>query len=149
MEVLRPLLAGADRLILVVDPDPVQLAQVGDELVARSELPGLSVGQVLYAALAELPAGRRPIRVRGALSAAIRATQHNPDAAVLLGDLSPLFDSALAVDALDVLRRCSRDCRLVALWPGTLTETTLCFAVPEHRHYRCWPRPATGVVAVR
>lgn len=149
MDVLLPHSTGPDRLILAVDPDPVRLAQVGDELVTRTGWPLLSVGAALVEALCDIPEDRRPLRVRTVLSAAIRAAQPDAAGTLFLADLSPLFDPALSVDALDLLQRCARDCRLIALWPGSLSDSTLCFAVPQHAHYRCWPRPTAGAITLR
>jgi hypothetical protein len=149
MDVLLPLLTGYDRLLLVVHPDPVRLAQVGDELVSRTGWPLLSVGATLVAALGVMAPDRRPMQVRTILVAAIRSSAIGPEPTIILGDLSPLFDPSLAVNALDVLRRCTNEARLVVLWPGSLTDSTLSFAEPRHAHYRSWPRPATGAISVR
>jgi hypothetical protein len=42
---------------------------------------------------------------------------------------------------LNLLRDASRATRIVVAWPGSYSDDTLAYALPEHGHYRTWRRP--------
>jgi len=143
------LLAGAQRLVLIVDSDVTALQVAGAGLASAAGWPSMSVASLLAERLRPVPPAGRSRLVRPVLVEAIHSVCGASHSPVLLGDLALLFDPSLEADVLQLLELCAREACLVALWPGTLTATTLCFAEPRHRHYRCWPRPATGTITLR
>lgn len=54
----------------------------------------------------------------------------------LLYDLELLFELALQLDPLRVMRAASRSRLLLALWPGTLEDGNLTYAEPDHPQHR-------------
>lgn len=67
---------------------------------------------------------------------------------VLCTDTDLLFEPALGLDPLALLRQASRMTRLVVTWPGTYRDGILTYAVPRHGHYRAWQRPDVTIVAL-
>jgi hypothetical protein len=113
------------------------------ELVKVYDWPHLSLGQDLAAALFSMPAADRARRAHNWTATTIGAAAPGP---LLLTEIALLFDPVLQLDVLALLQQASRATRLVVAWPGTFQNHVLAYAVPEHRHYRTWPRPEVSVV---
>ena len=66
--------------------------------------------------------------------------------AVLCIGIDLLFEPTLQLDPLKLLRDASRATRIVVAWPGSYSDDTLTYALPEHGHYRTWRRPDAEIV---
>jgi hypothetical protein len=138
---IRQLLAAPLRLacVLLVHSDVAVLAAAGAMLAAETAWPRLNLTAALCPALLDLPPDLRGDAVLPALAeAAEAAPPHTP---LLLDGIDLLAEPSLALDPLAVLRQLSRRRPLAVLWPGSLSGSVLCYAVPEHNHYRRWPDP--------
>ena len=121
--------------VLLVDHDVRRVQSAGEQLALRAGWPQVAVSRVLAERLSEVPEAQRSLAADGALDGTL--ADHRPGP-VLCTDLALLFEPALALDSLALLRRWSRSVSLVACWPGAVTAAGLAYAVPEHAHYRVW-----------
>ncbi len=121
--------------VLLTHTDVGRLRAADDFLALRFGWPELSIGQQVSAALLGVAPRRWPRMVGQAMSHAISSLAPGP---ILCGDIDLLFEPALELDPLRVLREASRLAPLVVLWPGEYQARVLSYAVPEHTHYRTW-----------
>lgn len=121
--------------VLLVHSDVRRVQSTGEQLALRSGWPQVAVSRVLAERLNQVPVPQRSLAADGALDGAL--ADHRPGP-VLCTDLALLFEPALALDPLALLRRWSRSVPVVACWPGAVTAGGLAYAVPEHAHYRVW-----------
>ena len=66
------------------------------------------------------------------------ADEHAVGDLLLLDNIELLFDRALQLDPLDLLKRHAHSRRVVAVWPGELRDGRLIYAEmghPEHQDY--------------
>ena len=127
--------------LLLLHPDVCRLARLVDELTATYTWPRLSVGRELAAALLSEPPARRPQATRRWLEARLCEMVSAGDEIVLCTEIDLLFEPALHLDPLRLLRDASRVARIVVVWPGSYDGDVLAYAVPAHSHYRTWRRP--------
>lgn len=121
--------------VLLTQTDVGRLDATGRALLDRFGWPVLSVGDQLSTALLDVAPRRRP-RVAGqALAEAVGRLAPGP---IVCSAIDLLFEPALELDALRLLRESSRLAPLVVLWPGQYQARVLSYAVPEHAHYRTW-----------
>lgn len=132
-------------LTLLVHPSISILQGAVDELQATHGWPVVSVNGILTQALTCVEPHRRGVSAQHALEAALAALDKEP---VILHHISLLFEPMLALDPLLALQQLTRQRRLVIAWPGTSTGERLCYAVPEHAHYRTWAIPEALIVAL-
>jgi hypothetical protein len=121
--------------VLLVHTDIARLQRTADQLAERSRWPHLAVSRVLADALIEVAPSQRALAASVALDRHL--AQHRPGP-VLCVDLALLFEPALSLNPLTLLRQWSRSVPVVALWPGAVNATGLTYAVPQHAHYRLW-----------
>lgn len=103
---------------------------------SKKDLPPLRVGAELGAKLAALPQRRRQLQTTSILR--VLADQNAKDNLLLMDNIELLFDRTLQLDPLDLLKQHARVRRVVAVWPGQLTEGRLTYATtghPEHQDY--------------
>jgi hypothetical protein len=123
--------------VLLTQTDVSRLDAAGRDLSQRFGWPVLSVGEQLSAALLDVAPRRRPHMAGQAVDDAIRRLAPGP---IVCSHIDLLFEPALELDALWLLREASRLAALVVLWPGQYQARVLSYAVPEHAHYRAWRR---------
>jgi predicted ATPase len=102
---------------------------------ARGASP-LNVGSELARRLAAIPQKERPLQTISILREL--ADQHAKGDLLLLDNLELLFDRALQLDPLDLLKRHAHARRVVAVWPGEMRDGRLTYAEmghPEHQDY--------------
>jgi len=131
--------------LLLVHPQIRRLEIAAQELANRDGWHHISAGRELAAALFSEPAAERAYRAREWVETAIGAAAPGP---LLLTEIDLLFEPSLHLDVLALMRQASRTTRLVVAWPGTFENGTLAYAVPEHHHYRTWPRPEVRIVTL-
>ena len=90
----------------------------------------------MAARLAALPPKQRHLQAVSILREL--ADQHAKGDLLLLDNLEVLFDKTLQLDPLDLLKRHAHSRRVVAIWPGELSNSRLTYANmghPEHQDY--------------
>lgn len=132
--VVQALTVQGVRLALVAAPDVRRLARLGQALRAASGWKQVAIGPALSAWLLAQDGAPTPRLLREGLEVCLIGRE----VPVLCTDLDLLFDPALQLDPLALLRQLSRVRPLAALWPGAYTDGLLAYAVPEHAHYRTW-----------
>jgi len=120
---------------LIISPDVRRLAFAAEQIQRWYSWPPLSVGLALSTALLSVLPPQRPAESVAAFTTAVRRHGAGP---LLCVDIDLLFEPALQLDPLRLLRDASRQVTLVALWPGMIANGRLSYAVPEHGHYRVW-----------
>ena len=121
--------------VLLAQVDIGRLDAAGCALSGRFGWPIMTVGDQLSAALLAVAPRRRPRMAGQVIAEAVGWLAPGP---VVCSGIDLLFEPALELDALRLLREASRAVPLVVLWPGQYQERVLSYAVPEHAHYRAW-----------
>ncbi len=131
--------------LLLAHPDPMHLERVAADLAAAYGWPHVEVGRELSAALLAEPQAQYPGEARRWLASRLAALAPGP---ALVTGIDLLLEPGLDIEPLLLLRRASRNTRLVVTWPGAYKQGVLSYAVPQHAHYRTWSRPEVPVVAL-
>ena len=105
--------------LLLLHPDVCRLARLVDELMTTYAWPRLSVGRELAAALLSEPPAQRPQAARRWLETRLGEMVEAGDDPVLCTEIDLLFEPALRLDPLRLLRDASRVARIVVIWPGS------------------------------
>jgi len=125
--------------LLFVHTDPFRLEEAASQLEERCGWRRWPVGRELSAALLDTPANDRGLAAAEWFRAAVDARRPGP---ILITDIALLFEPALHLDPLPLMRKASRRTPLIVAWPGAVEGDRLAYAVAEHSHYRTWPRSA-------
>jgi hypothetical protein len=124
------------KLILIVGPPRSGKSNLLARLADRRQAPVLSVSAALGRELLSVPSTRRHLQVADLLH---DIAQSFASRGLLLADnIELLFDPAVKLSPLDVLKRHAHARRVVAVWPGELRENRLSYATtghPEHHDY--------------
>ncbi|MBI3973658.1 MAG: BREX-3 system P-loop-containing protein BrxF [Chloroflexi bacterium] len=154
-EVVHTISAAVDQLLrdpgyyaclVLVHYDVTHLASQGSAVLATYRWPHLSVGQELSEALLQEQPSRYPTAASKWLTDRVSSLSPGP---VQVTAIDLLFGPALDLDPLILFRQASRTTRLVILWPGTYLNGVLSYAVPEHGHYRTWPKPDIQITTLQ
>jgi len=121
--------------VLLTETGVARLHAAAQLLASQLGWPVVSAGETLCAALLDIPRKRRPQAARQAIMDQIERLAPGP---LLCCDIDLLFDPALELDPLRLLRDASRQAPLAVFWPGAYTDGLLSYAVAEHAHYRAW-----------
>ena len=124
------------RLLLVVAPagagKTIALRDVRD----RTGVPLLNVNLELSLRMLELTGRQRALQ----LPQILREIVSNGDREmILLDDIEVLFDIGLKQDPLRLLQGLSRNRTIVAAWNGSVANSFLTYATPDHPEYRRCP----------
>lgn len=124
------------KLILLIGGPQSGKTALMEAYGSKKDLLPLRVGAELGAKLAALPQRRRQLQTISILRDL--ADQHAKDNLLLMDNIELLFDRTLQLDPLDLLKQHARVRRVVAVWPGQLTQGRLTYATtghPEHQDY--------------
>ena len=142
--------SDTQRLAIVVAHDVSILPALAAECQQRFGFHLLDLGPVLGDALLSVKPSRRAGEAERWLLTACQEVEHP----LMLASIDLLFHPALEphssfrLDPLALFKRVSRVTPLAVLWPGAFENMVLSYAVPEHRHYRCWRlEPAIPVIS--
>ena len=124
--------------LLLVHRDPALLYARATSLQQHYGWPLLALGERLTPALLPLLPRERERTAPRLLADEIRSTPSGP---LLVTQIDLLFEPSLRLDSFLLLRGLSRQRTLIVAWPGSYSNGVLAYAVPEHSHYRTWPRP--------
>lgn len=125
--------------LLFVHADPFRLDEAAVQLEERYGWRRWPFGGELSAALLDVPVHDRGPEAASWFRAAVDARRPGP---ILVSDVALLFEPALSLDPLRLILDISRRAPLLVAWPGNIEGDRLAYAVPEHSHYRTWPRSA-------
>jgi hypothetical protein len=124
------------KLVLLVGPPRSGKTQLLAQLSARRNLPVLHVGATLGRQLLAIPSTQRHLLAPEMLKQL--ASGAASDGLLLLDDIELLFDSALRLSPLDLLKQHAHARRVAAVWPGEFQDGRLSYATtghPEHQDY--------------
>lgn len=133
-------------LSLLIHPSPLRLAGELQALLRVCPGHAVSVSRELAQVLCRVPPARWSLATRECLEQIMAAGDAE---LVLCADLALLFEPALAVDPLALLRQCAVNVKLMVLWPGSYQDGVLAYGTPGHAHYRTWPNPDAHVIPLR
>jgi len=124
--------------LLLIHPEIVRLQTAVSHLTQTYDWPALSVGKEVSQSLLPIAPRQRSRQAKRVLPELI--SRHTPGP-LLCTDIDLLFEPALALDPLALLREASRKVTLIVTWPGRYQNGVLTYAVPEHAHFRTWDNP--------
>lgn len=99
-------------------------------------VPIFNVNVELSREMLELTGRQRVLHSRRVLSEMVGAAVGD---VVLLDNIEVLFDVMLQQNPLRLLQELSRNLTVVAAWNGTVDNSSLVYASPEHREHRRYP----------
>ena len=124
------------KLILLSGPPRSGKSNLLEQLAERRQARVLSVGAALGRELLTVPSTRRHLHAPDMLKEL--ADRFVSQGILLVDNIELLFDRALHLSPLDLLRRHAHARRVIAVWPGELREGRLSYATtghPEHQDY--------------
>jgi len=133
------------RLVLLVGNSGDGKTELLQQLAQKLEIPVVNVNLELSRRLLELPRKRRPRQVEPFVKELINAEKQE---SIILDNLEILFDTALQLDPLRLLKAVSRNRTIVASWNGMIEDDSLSYAEPDHAEYRSYRDVDVQMVAV-
>ena len=128
------------RLILLVGPPGCGKTALLSGLADQASASVMNLGLELGRRLAKLPSIHRQLQAGRLLREIVN--EHASGDLVLIDNIEQLFDTSLAINSVDLLKRQARARCVVAVWPGghrqSSTGQRLSYAEtghPEHRDY--------------
>lgn len=124
------------KLLVIIGTSHGGKTALTQALATKRSITPLNVSAEMAARLAALPPKQRHLQAVSILREL--ADQHAKGDLLLLDNLEVLFDKTLQLDPLDLLKRHAHSRRVVAIWPGELSNSRLTYANmghPEHQDY--------------
>lgn len=134
-----------NRLVLLVAESGSGKTTLLNEICEQRTGSFINVNLQLSQKLLELPRSKRPAKVDRLFGELIESCSGD---LIVLDDLEVLFDPALKVDTLRLLKGHSRNTTLIASWNGTFHDGTLSYAEPDHPEYKSYRDVDVPVVSV-
>lgn len=131
---VKDLLSQPFDCLLLVHTKIQVLEKLSDE-IQRLGVPHLNISKELSTSLMSISASERSQFSQKWLIDALNSFQNGP---VLCTYPDLLFDPSLEIDPLMLFRQAARKIKLIVLWPGEYSANTLCYAIPDHQHFRTW-----------
>lgn len=122
------------KLILLVGRPGCGKSALLAELANRRGMKVMNVGAVLGGRLAAMPQRQRALQANVVMREL--TDEYASGDLVLLDNIELLFDRALKLDPLDLLKRHAHARRVVAVWPGELRDGRLSYAEMGHPEYQ-------------
>jgi hypothetical protein len=94
----------------------------------------LNIGAELGSRLSPIPNRQRQIEITAILDEL--SYQHTNNNLLLIINIELLFDRTLKLDPLNLLKRLAHARRVVAVWPGEISNSRLVYAVIGHPEYQ-------------
>ncbi len=123
------------RLLLLVGPQPARLTRRLHTWRDQLAVPLLDLGPALAERLAGGPLAERAARAAAILDDLLAGG----DDPLLVDHVDALFDPALALDPLALLKRASRRRALVVAWTGEIIAEGLTHSTSDQPNYRRYP----------
>ena len=122
------------KLVLLIGPPQSGKSELLSGFSERRNASILNVGATLGRKLLAIPSTRRHLLATDMLKdLADKAAQND---LLLLDNIELLFDQALQLNPLEVLKRHAHARRVVAVWPGQLQEDRLSYATTGHAEHQ-------------
>jgi ABC-type uncharacterized transport system ATPase component len=122
------------KLILLVGRPGCGKSALLAALANRRGMKVMNVGAALGRRLAAMPQRQRALQANVAMREL--ADEYASGDLILLDNIELLFDRALKLDPLDLLKRHAHARRVVAVWPGELRDGRLSYAEMGHPEYQ-------------
>lgn len=122
------------KLVLLVGRPGCGKSALLAELANRRGMKVMNVGATLGRRLAALPQRQRALQANVVMREL--ADEYASGDLLLLDNIELLFDRALKLDPLDLLKRHAHARRVVAVWPGELRDGRLRYAEMGHPEYQ-------------
>lgn len=122
------------KLILLVGRPGCGKTALLTALASRRSVKVMNIGAELGKGLAVMPQRQRALQANIAMREL--ADEYASNDLLLLDNIELLFDRAIKLDPLDLLKRHARALRVVAVWPGELREGRLIYAEMGHPEYQ-------------
>jgi hypothetical protein len=136
--VVEDLVVVNSKLLLLIGAPNSGKSDLLQQFAKRRDLKILNVGAALGRELLTIPSPRRHLQASDLLKGL--AGEFTSNGLLLMDNLEILFDQGLRLNPLDLLRRHAQARRVIAAWPGALTENRLSYATtghPEYQDYGC------------
>ena len=137
--------ASFNRLVLLAGSGETGKTRLLRRVSEVRECPMINVNLKLSQTLLELPRSKRPRQVNRIFGELMNECEGD---LVVLDDLEVLFDTALQLDPLQLLKLHSRNMTLVASWNGRFQDGALSYAEPDHPEYKSYRDVDVVVVPV-
>lgn len=133
------------KLILLIGPPGSGKSDLLVQLSARRQTRILNVGATLGRELVAVPSTRRHLQAADLLK--VLADDFADHGLLLMDNIELLFDRALQLSPLDLLKRHAQARRIIAVWPGEVRESRLSYATTGHSE--CQDYGIDGLVPFR
>lgn len=134
-----------ERLVLLVGHSGAGKTTHLQRLAEQDSGTVLNVSQLLSQALLELPKRQRVLTAPRHFASLLPVNSERP---AILDNVEIMFSADLKMDPLACLRQASRNCSIVASFPGSFSEGHLVYAEPGHPEYRRYAAGDLQVVAI-
>jgi hypothetical protein len=132
VEIVGNLRSAANKLLILVAPPGAGKTQLVTKLASSFGLPVINIGKDASQQLLALTVRQRKLKVEEIIGNLIRGTDHD---VVCVDNTELLFDPALSLNPLGLLRNLARDRLVIATWNGMLEDTSLVYGYPDHPEY--------------
>ena len=126
------------RCLFLVQPQIGMLDNACKKISQDFGLPILDIGGQISSSLLEIQPSLRVRELPVRLSTLFQS--HVPGS-VICNKIDLLFEPSLEQNPLKLFLDNGRFLTLIVMWPGQFANNVLSYAVPEHAHYRTWPKP--------
>jgi hypothetical protein len=134
-QALEQAAASFNRLVLLAGPGESGKTSLLRQVSELRECPVVNVNLMLSLSLLELPRSKRPRQGNRIFGELIDECDGD---LIVLDDLEVLFDTALQLDPLQLLKLHSRNKTLMASWNGKFQDGVLSYAEPDHPEYKSY-----------
>jgi hypothetical protein len=125
------------RLTLLVAPAGSGKTAALLQFASKASAPYVNVNLEMSHRMLDLTEKQRSLRAGTVLGEIVGATAGDP---IILDNIELLFDRSLQQDPLRLLKDLSRNRTVVASWNGSICESGIAYAVPDHPEYRRYAR---------
>ena len=132
VNILNKLGSAAIKLLILVAPPAAGKTRLITKLATALDLPLINLGKDASQQLLAMTVRQRKLKAEEVIGNLLRAFDHH---IICLDNTELLFDPALSLNPLGLLRNLSRNRLVIATWSGMLEDTSLVYAYPDHPEY--------------
>ena len=132
VEITNNLKSAAIKLLIMVAPPAAGKTRLITKLATVLDLPLINLGKDASQQLLAMTVRQRKLKAEEVVGNLVRGTDPY---VVCLDNTELLFDPALSLNPLGLLRNLARDRLVIATWNGMLEDTSLVYAYPDHPEY--------------
>jgi hypothetical protein len=145
LQTARDLNFASNKLLVIAGAKGSGKTDLVQKVSAQLSWPLVKVGKEVSERLLNLTVRQRRLKAEEVVADALDATGHR---ALCLDNTEVLFDTALAINPVNLLLNLSRNRLLVVAWNGHLESGSLVYAYPEHPEHFKGPANGFPVVSV-